>query len=66
LSMLVIRLHMTQLAYQFYELKSYERSLKEENLRLKAELAGYLSPNFSEKGFEGWKQPEPHELRLIP
>ncbi|TVQ79537.1 MAG: hypothetical protein EA369_04410 [Bradymonadales bacterium] len=59
-----IRLHMTQLAYQFFDLKSYERSLKEENLRLKAELAEALSPKASWKS--GWKVPEPSQLRRLP
>lgn len=64
LSMLVIRLHTTQMAYQFHELKTYERSLKEENLRLKAELAEFLSPNANKD--EAWKLPEPSEMVRIP
>jgi hypothetical protein len=64
LCMLALRLHTTQMAYQFYELKTYERSLKEENLRLKVELAEYLSP-LQGKNSE-WKIPEPDEVVLIP
>lgn len=64
LSMLVIRLHTTQMAYQFYELKTYERSLKEENLRLKAELAEFLGPDKDKD--QAWKLPEPAEMVRIP
>lgn len=61
---IVIRLHMTQMAYQFHELKAYERSLKEEELRLRAELARELSPNFMK--LDEFKAPEPDQVVVIP
>lgn len=61
---IVIRLHMTQQAYQFYELKAYERSLKEEELRLRAELARALSP--SHMSLENFREPQSNQVVKIP
>lgn len=64
LSMLVIRLHMTQLAYEFEDLKSYERSLKEEQLRLRSKIAEHLSPNQAYS--KDYVEPRPDQVVLIP
>lgn len=61
---IVIRLHMTQQAYQFHELKAYERSLKEEELRLRAKLAEALSP--SRLKLEDYIAPQPEQVVRIP
>lgn len=43
LSLLAIRLHITQMAYQFTDLKSYERSLIEEQRRLRVGISEKIS-----------------------
>ena len=63
-SLIIIRLKMTQKGYAFEQLKEYERALKEEQLRLKAKLAGALSP--ARFKVEGFKEPEPHQIIRIP
>jgi len=64
LSMIVIRLHITQMAYAFDEMKAYERSLKEEQLRLRASLARSLSPeNLHAKDYQ---EPNPGQVVKIP
>ena len=64
LGMLVIRLHMTQLAYTFEESKEYERSLKEEQRRLKASLAQELS--LENLGRLDFLEPEAEKVVFIP
>lgn len=64
LSTLVVRLHVTQLAYEFDALKSYERSLQEEQLRLRAELAEDLSP--SKLSHPEFIEPEPSQVVRLP
>jgi hypothetical protein len=64
LSMLVIRLHMTQLAYEFEDLKNYERSLKEEQLRLRLRIAEALSPNQAHS--KEFQEPRPDQVVVIP
>lgn len=61
---IVIRLHITQLAYQFQDLKAYERSLKEEQVRLKSELAKVLA--LEVKSQSSYRIPEPHQVIRIP
>lgn len=56
LIMMVVRLHLTQLAYHFDELKAYERSLKEEQLRLRAQISEALSPDRLK--IEGFQEPQ--------
>lgn len=64
LAMLLIRLHITQQAYVFDDLKDYERSLKEEQRRLRLEIAELLSPDYLKmKGFE---EPQPDQIARIP
>lgn len=63
-SMVVLRLRMTELGYQFEELKTYERSLKEEQLRLRAELARKLSPQ--QLRLQGFSEPEARQVMVIP
>jgi len=64
IAMIVIRLHMTQMAYQFDQVKEYERSLQEEQLRLRARLAEALSPHHLD--LFGLQTPQPSQLRRIP
>lgn len=64
LSLLFIRLHITQMAYRFEERKDYERSLMEEQMRLRLELYQALSPLQFEK--RDFKEPLPEEVVRIP
>lgn len=63
-AMIVLRLRMTEMGYQFEELKSYERILKEEQLRLRAELARKLSPQ--QLRLQGFAEPEARQVVVIP
>ncbi|MBN8555326.1 MAG: hypothetical protein J0L93_07775 [Deltaproteobacteria bacterium] len=68
-AMIVIRLSITQMAYQFEELKNYERSLKEEQLRLRAGVSKKISPALSE--LRSWKEkgfaePAHNQVVVIP
>ncbi len=62
--MMVIRLRITQLAYEYEELKKYERNAHEEQLRLRATLAKRLSP--VHKNFKDFREPEPNQIVMIP
>jgi len=64
LSMIAIRLHLTQLAYSFDDMKEYERSLKEEQLRMRAQLAEKLSPHHLY--LDGFQEPKSDQVRVIP
>jgi hypothetical protein len=64
LSGLVIRLHLTHLAYEFEGLKRYHRSLKEEEIRLRAKLAEELS--ISQIQSEIYREPEPSQVVRMP
>ena len=61
---IVIRLHITQLAYQFQDLKAYERSLKEEQVRLKSELAKILA--LEAKSQASYQIPNPIQVVRVP
>jgi hypothetical protein len=63
-AMIVVRLSITQMAYQFEELKNYERSLKEEQLRLRASVSRKLSPQAWK--LKGFTEPAPHQVVVIP
>lgn len=64
LGMLFVRLHMTQMAYQFDEKKDYERSLMEEQMRLRLDLNRSLSPvQLKDLDFV---EPEPEQVVMIP
>jgi hypothetical protein len=63
-AMIVLRLRMTEMGYQFEELKTYERSLKEEQLRLRANLAKKLSPQ--QLRLQGFAEPESRQVVAIP
>ncbi len=64
LASLVIRLHLTQMAYEFDTMKRYQRSLKEEELRLRAELAERLS--ISHIHSPQFREPEPDQVVRLP
>ena len=68
-AMIIVRLSITQMAYQFEELKNYERSLKEEQLRLRAVVSKKMAPAVSE--LKSWKEkgfaePNHHQVVVIP
>ena len=63
-SMIILRLRMTEMGYQFEELKTAERGLKEEQLRLRAELARKLSPQVLK--LQGFSEPEAKQVVIIP
>jgi len=64
LATLVIRLHVTRLAYEFESLKRYHRSLKEEQLRLRADLAEKLSINQIQSS--EFHEPQPDQVVRLP
>jgi len=64
LATLVIRLHVTRLAYEFESLKRYHRSLKEEQLRLRADLAEKLSINQIQS--TEFHEPQPDQVVRLP
>lgn len=61
---LVIRLHLTQLAYEFEVLKRYHRSLKEEEIRLRAKVAEELS--LSQIKSDVYREPTPDQVVRMP
>lgn len=62
--MIVVRLKMTETAYQFEEAKSYERSLKEEQQRLRARISTSEHPlSLKLKDFQ---EPHPQQIVRIP
>lgn len=63
-SMIVVRLRMTELAYEFERLKNEERALREEQVRLRARLAEKLSP--MRLKLDGFTEPSPEQVVKIP
>ncbi len=65
---IIVRLRYTELGYQFEEAKSYERALEEEQVKLRSELSTRLSRSDlrSLKEFKDFKEPEPHQITVIP
>jgi hypothetical protein len=66
--MILIRLKITELGYEFEETKAYERALREEQLVLRADLANRLSVRGLKKRWEakGFAEPEPKQIVVIP
>jgi hypothetical protein len=66
--MILIRLKITELGYAFEEVKSYERALREEQVNLRAELAGRLSVRGLRDRWvaRGFAEPEPRQIVVIP
>lgn len=64
LGMLAVRLHLTQLAYEFESLKRYERSLKEEEIRLRALLAEKFSLDRLQS--DDLVSPQPDQVVRLP
>ncbi len=62
-AMIVIRLSITQTAYEFEAVKQEERGLREEQIRLKSMIASRLS-GFKQKS-EGYQDPEPHQIHRL-
>ena len=62
--MIVIRLRMTELGYRFEELKAYERTLKEEQLSLRAKIGERLAPQ--KLKLSGFTEPLPKQVVRIP
>lgn len=62
--MIVIRLQMTEMAYRFEAAKKDERSLQEEQMRLRSELAQLLNPG--KMKVTSLQEPGPQQVRVIP
>lgn len=67
-SMIVVRLHYTELGYRFEEVKSYERALQEEQVSLRAQLSKRLSPQELKERHQvkDFAEPEAHQIVVIP
>jgi len=63
-TMIVVRLKMTAMAYEFDELKASERSMKEEQARLRALISEKLSPD--KMFLEDFSEPNPEQVVVIP
>ena len=63
-SMIVIRLQMTEMAYRFESAKKDERSLQEEQMRLRSELARLLNPKNTK--VSALQEPGPNQVKVIP
>ncbi len=66
--MMVIRLEITSLAYQFEQVKTAEREAREEQLRLQAEISKRLA-DASFRGFwkeRGYDEPSPDQVVIVP
>jgi hypothetical protein len=59
---------MTELGYEFEESKALERSLREEQVRLQAEISQRLSQSQFKKEWKalGYGEPEPRQVIVIP
>lgn len=66
--MIVIRLKMTALGYDFEEAKSTERNLREEQGVLRAVISQKMGAvQFKQKGrLEGFQEPSPGQVIIIP
>lgn len=66
--MMIVRLKVTELGYEFEEAKILERSLREEQVRLQAEISRYLSQTQRRKVWKdlGYRDPEPQQMVVIP
>lgn len=62
--MIVVRLKMTETAYQFEEAKTYERSLREEQQRLRAKISFEL-PSLT-TNLKDFQEPDPRQIVRIP
>lgn len=62
--MIVIRLKIMETAYQFEEAKAEERSLREEQQRLRVKISERLAPGRLKA--VGFQEPEPSQIVLIP
>jgi hypothetical protein len=63
-TMIVVRLQMTEMAYRFDAAKKDERSLQEEQMRLRSELARLLNPKSMKVA--DLQEPGPNQVRVIP
>lgn len=64
IAIMLIRLQLTHMAYSFEDLKVYERSLQEEQTRLRSQIAKTL---MARPGWiEGFQEPTPEQIRRIP
>lgn len=68
LAMIVVRLRITELAYEFDDAKNDERALKEEQVRLRAEIGKLLTSNDFRRQMkaQGFAEPEPNQIQRIP
>ena len=66
--MMIIRLQVTELGYEFEEAKIFERNLREEQVRLQAEISRNLSQTQRRKMWRdlGYRDPEPQQMVVIP
>ncbi|MDB5037995.1 MAG: hypothetical protein JWQ35_1523 [Bacteriovoracaceae bacterium] len=66
--MIIIRLRITELGYEFEEAKAYERELREEQLKLRVDLADLVSEKRikSRISVKGFAEPEPKQIVVIP
>ena len=67
-TMMVVRLEMTSLAYDFDDVKNNERALREEQLRLQAMISRKLSDSQQRKIWreQGYEEPSPTQVVIIP
>lgn len=64
LGMIIIRLQMTQTAYVFEETKRMERSLHEEQMRLKVRIAQSLQEH--KAWLQDFREPDPRQVIRMP
>lgn len=62
--MIIIRLKMTETAYQFEEAKSYERTLREEQQRLRLKISESSGPD--RMRLKNFQEPHPSQVTRIP
>lgn len=67
-AMMAIRIRITELGYEFEDAKVLERSLREEQVRLQAEISRRLSQSQFKKEWKalGYGEPEPRQVIVIP
>ena len=64
LGMIIVRIKMTETAYQFEEYKSAQRALQEEQIRLKVKISERLA--VSRLKLKDFSEPSPDQVREIP
>ena len=67
-TMMIVRLEITSMAYDFDQVKTNERALREEQLRLQAEISRALADSRQRKIWrdQGFEEPSPKQVVIIP